>query len=121
MTGIQRTWLAHDGSGEAPVPKNEQKMSLGPTKGGAVRLGEPIDGVPLLLGEGVETTQTGMQATGWPGWATLGTVGLKAADLPDNAKDVILLGENDGGKNAAAIAKAAPDLKKKGIRVRVAM
>jgi len=107
MTGIQRTWLAHDGSGEAPVPKNEQKMSLGPTKGGAVRLGEPIDGVPLLLGEGVETTQTGMQATGWPGWATLGTVGLKAADLPDNAKDVILLGENDGGKNAAAIAKAA--------------
>jgi hypothetical protein len=31
-----------------------------------------------------------------------------------------LLGENDGGKRAAAIAKAAPDLKKKGVRVRVA-
>ena len=40
--------------------------------------------------------------------------------LSDNEKDVILLGENDGGKNAAAIAKIAPELKKKGIRVRVA-
>ena len=61
-----------------------------------------------------------MQATGYPGGATLGTSGLKAVDLPDGVKDVILLGENDGGKNAAAIAKAAPDLKQKGIRVRVA-
>ena len=40
--------------------------------------------------------------------------------MPDGAKDVILLGENDDGKSAAAIAKAAPELKQKGIRVRVA-
>ena len=95
-------------------------MSLGVIKGGMVRLAEPRDGEPLILGEGVETVLTAMQATGYPGWATLGTSGLKAASLPDNVKDVILLGENDGGKNAAAIAKVAPELKKKGIRVRVA-
>ena len=35
--GIQRTFLAWTGKGKAQVEKNEQKMSLGPTKGGAVR------------------------------------------------------------------------------------
>jgi Toprim domain len=120
MTGIQRMWLAQDGSGKAPVPKGEQKMSLGLIKGSVVRLAESRDGVPLLIGEGVETTLTPMQATGYPGLATLGTSGLKAVGAPDGAKDVILLGENDGGKSAAAIAKAAPELKKKGVCVRVA-
>jgi Toprim domain len=61
-----------------------------------------------------------VQASNFPGWVTLGTAGLSALDLPESAKDVILLGENDGGKNAKAIAKVAPELKKKGIRVRVA-
>ena len=121
MTGIQRTFLAPDGAGKAPVPKGEQKMSLGRIKGGMVRLAESVDGAPLLLGEGVETVLTAMQATGFPGWVTLGTSGLKRASLPDNVKDVILLGENDEGKNAKAIAKAAPELKQKGVRVRVAM
>jgi Toprim domain len=120
MTGIQRTFLAPDGAGKAPVPKKQQKMSLGVIKGSMVRLAEPRDGAPLILGEGVESVQTVLQATGYPGAATLGTAGLSAASLSDNEKDVILLGENDDGKNAAAIAKVAPDLKKKGIRVRVA-
>jgi Toprim domain len=120
MTGIQRMWLALDGVGKAPVPKDEQKMALGLVKGSMVRLAEPVDGAPLLIGEGLETVLTPMQATGYTGAATLGTSGLKALDLPDGFKDVILLGENDGGKSAAAIAKAAPELKKRGIRVRVA-
>jgi hypothetical protein len=120
MTGVQRTWLALDGAGKAPVDKKLQKMSLGVIKGSMVRLAEPRDGAPLILGEGVESVQTVLQATGYPGAATLGTAGLSAASLSDNEKDVILLGENDGGKNAAAIAKVAPELKKRGIRVRVA-
>jgi hypothetical protein len=120
MTGIQRMWLAPDGAGKAAVPKGEQKMAFGVIKGSVVRLAEPIDGAPLLIGEGLETVLTPMQATGYPGAATLGTAGLSTASLSDNDKDVILLGENDGGKNAAAIAKVAPDLKKKGVRVRVA-
>ena len=120
MTGIQRTFLAHDGSGKAPLPNGEAKMSLGVIKRSLVRPADLIDGAPLLLGEGIETVLTPMQATGFPGWATLGTAGLSAVNLPGDAKDIILLGENDGGKSAAAIAKAALDLKKKGIRVRVA-
>jgi hypothetical protein len=75
MMSIQRTFLAHDGAGKAPVPKGEQKMSLGPTRGGMVRLAELKDGVPLIIGEGVETALTVMQATGLPCWASLGTSG----------------------------------------------
>jgi hypothetical protein len=121
LTGIQRTFLAHDGAGKAPVDKKLQKMSVGRIKGSMVRLAEPVDDAPLLIGEGVETTLTVMQATGYPGYASLGTSGLKATDLPSDSKDVVLLGENDGGKNAKAIAKAASDLTLEGVRVRVAM
>jgi hypothetical protein len=120
MISIQRTFLALDGSGKAPVDKQKQRMSLGPTKGGTTHLAERVDGAPLIIGEGVETVQTVIQATAYPGWATLGTSGLKTFDLPDDAKDVILLGENDDGKNAKAIAKVAPELRARGVRVRVA-
>jgi Toprim domain len=118
VTGGQRIFLAHDGKGKAPVDKKLQKMSLGIIKGSMVRLAEPIDGVPLLIGEGVETLLTTMQASGYPGGATLGA--LNANGVPDGAKDVILLGENDGGKNVVGVAKTAPELLRKGIRVRVA-
>ena len=123
MTGVQRTFLAPDGVGKAPVDKKLQKMSLGRIKGGMVRLAEFRDGEPLSIGEGVETVLTVMQAAGYPGWVTLGTAGLaglKAEHLPGGAKDVILLGENDDGKSAKAVAKAAAELSQKGIRVRVA-
>ena len=119
LTGVQRTFLAHDGSGKAPVDKKLQKMSFGVIRGSLVRLADPVD--PLLIGEGVETVLTVMQATAYAGAATLGTAGLSAASLPHDTKDIILLGENDGGKNARAVAKIAPELKRKGIRVRVAM
>ena len=58
MMSIQRTFLAHDGAGKASVPKGEQKMSLGPTRGGMVHLAELKDGVPLIIGEGVESVLT---------------------------------------------------------------
>ena len=119
LTGVQRTFLAHDGSGKAPVDKKLQKMSFGVIRGSLVRLADPVD--PLLIGEGVETVLTVMQATAYAGAATLGTAGLSATSLPHDTKDIILLGENDGGKNARAVAKIAPELKRKGIRVRVAM
>jgi hypothetical protein len=43
-------------------------MMFGPCRGGAVRLAEVSD--LLMVGEGVETTLSEMQATGLPGWAT---------------------------------------------------
>ena len=118
--GIQRTFLAWTGKGKAQVARNEQKMSLGPTKGGVIRLAEPIEGQPLLLGEGVETVLTVMEATGFPGWATLGTSGLVNLDLPDTVTEVILLAENDGGPNEKALNEVLPALIARGVKVRVA-
>ncbi len=61
-----------------------------------------------------------MQATGLPGWATLGTSGLRKLDPPSNVTEVILLAENDGGWNKKALDAAIPTLIERGIRVAVA-
>ena len=45
---VQRTFLARDGSGKAPV--EPERMMLGPCRGGVARLGDP--GEVLLVGEG---------------------------------------------------------------------
>ena len=118
--GIQRTFLAWSGKGKAQVAKNEQKMSLGPTRGGVIRLAEPSEGEPLILGEGVETVLTVMEATGLPGWATLGTSGLINLDLPDAVTEVILLAEDDGGPNEKALNEVLPALIARGVKARVA-
>jgi hypothetical protein len=117
--GIQRTFLACSGKDKAQVEKNQQKMSLGPTKGGVIRLAEPSEGEPLILGEGVETVLTAMEATGLPGWATMGTSGLNL-DLPDTVTEVILLAENDGGPNEKALNKVLPALIERGVQAVVA-
>jgi hypothetical protein len=70
------TWLAADGKGKAAIEKCEQRRTFGSSKGGVVRLAEPVDGQSTILGEGIETVLTPMEATGLPGWASLGTSGL---------------------------------------------
>jgi len=115
------TWLAADGTGKANIEKAEQRRTLGSSKGGAVRLAEPIDGKPLLVGEGLETTATATAATGLPGWASLGTSGLGAIEWPDDVREVILLGENDEkGANQRALDRVCPVLVEKGLKLRVA-
>jgi hypothetical protein len=118
--GVQRTFLSWKGTTKAEVERSQQKLSLGPTKGGVVRLAEPIDDKPLLLGEGVETTLTAMLASGLPGWGTLGTAALANIDLPEAVRAVIILAENDGGPNEKALAKVFPLLAERGVSVRVA-
>jgi putative DNA primase/helicase len=113
--GIHRTFLARDGLGKAPV--EPAKMMLGPCRGGAVRLA-PIDSV-LLIGEGIETCLTAMQATGFPSWAALSTSGLRALELPVEARDLIVLADGDDAGEAAAIA-AARRWRDEGRRVRIA-
>ncbi|HEY1783716.1 MAG TPA: toprim domain-containing protein [Roseiarcus sp.] len=120
LGGIQRTFLAWNGKGKAKVEKGEQKMSLDPCRGGVVRVAEPIGGKPLLLGKGVETVLTVMDATGLPGRATLGTSGLANFEPPDDITEVILLAENDGGPNEKALNEIVPVLAERGIKVLIA-
>ena len=95
---VHRTFLARDGSGKAPV--DPKKMMLGPCRGGAVRLSQP--GNMLMVGEGIETCLAAMQATGHPAWAALSTSGLRALDIPDYVREVIVLADGDDPGEAAA-------------------
>jgi len=112
---IQRTFLARDGGGKAPVVP--EKMMFGPCRGGAVRLATP--GGVLMVGEGIETCLAAMQATGHPAWAALSTSGLRALDLPADVRDIIVLADGDE-PGAAAARDCAWRWKREGRRVRIA-
>jgi putative DNA primase/helicase len=112
---IQRTFLARDGQGKAPI--EPAKMMLGPCAGGAVRLG-PI-GECIMIAEGIETALSAMQATGQTAWAALSTSGLRALDLPNDVRDVIVLADGDDPGEAAA-RDCAWRWKQEGRRVRIA-
>jgi hypothetical protein len=112
---VHRTYLARNGIGKAPV--DPQKMMLGPCRGGALRLGEPLD--VLMVGEGIETCLAVMQQTGQPAWAALSTSGLRNLELPRGVRDVIVLADGDDPGEAAAL-DCALRWKREGRRVRIA-
>jgi len=112
---IHRTFLACDGGGKAPV--DPQKMMLGPCRGGAVRLAATGD--VLMVGEGIETCLAAIRATGRAAWAALSTAGLRALDLPDDVRDVIVLADGDDPGETAA-RDCAWRWKWEGRRVRIA-
>jgi len=112
---IHRTFLAPGCGGKAPV--DPQKMMLGPSRGGAVRLAAA--GEVLMVGEGIETCLAAMQATGHPAWAALSTSGLRALDLPNDVRDVIVLADGDEAGEAAA-RECAWRWKREGRRLRIA-
>ena len=115
LRAIHRTFLAHDGAGQAPL--DPAKMMLGPCRGGAVRLAEPGD--LLMVGEGIETCLAVMQATGHPVWAALSTSGFRGLDLPEAVRAVIVLADGDDPGEAAARAGARRWMRE-GRRVRIA-
>ena len=117
--GIHRTWLAIDGSGKATF--REPRLSLGPIKGGAVRLAAA--GELLMVSEGIKTGAAAITATGFPTWAALSTSGIAGLVLPPlpRAATVLILADHDAngaGERAARIA--AQRWLGEGRRVRVA-
>ena len=117
---IYRTFLAGNGVGKAFV--DPPKMMLGPCRGGAVRFADPVDGKPLMIGEGIETCLTcflAMQESGYPAWAAPSASGLKGLDLPQDVRDVIVLADGDETGEAAA-RNCALRWMRQGRRVRIA-
>jgi len=113
---ILRTYLARDGAGKAPI--EPQKLMLGPCRGGVVRLAQP--GALLMIGEGIETCLSAMQATGHPVWAALSTSGLRSLNLPNGERDIIILADADKAGEAAA-KDTARRWVREGRRVRIAI
>ena len=90
--GIHRTFLTKDGSGKAPV--QPQKMMLGPCRGGAVHLARA--GEIIMVGEGVETCLSAMQATGLSGMGRFVDVrASRSQPTQGNLRRVIVLADGD--------------------------
>ena len=116
--GVHLTYLAVDGSAQASI--TPRKRSLGPVGGGAVRLAPAAE--TLLVGEGIETAASGVQAAGIPAWAALSTSGMVALVLPPIVHTVIILADNDAnGAGERAARTAARRWLAEGRRVRIAM
>lgn len=89
VLAVQRTWLQPDGSGKAPV--DCAKMTVGPMKAGAVRLGKPL--TALGLAEGVETALSARQLYQIPTWATLSANRLDKIAIPEGVQTLTIFAD----------------------------
>lgn len=94
--GIWRIYLRFDGRGKLEGVESA-KLGLGPTAGGAVRLGGIAKHIGLA--EGVETSRA-VNALGWsmPVWAGLSTSGIIGFQIPDGVETVTVFPDRDGSK-----------------------
>jgi phage/plasmid primase-like uncharacterized protein len=119
---VHCTYLRVDGTGKADIPKQEQKAFFGPVCGGAVRLSLVQTNQWLVIGEGIETCMSVMNACSLPGWAALSAAGLKSLILPAEANMVLICADNDGnGVGQRAANDAAQRCLAEGRRVRLAL
>ncbi len=117
VTAVQRIFLRYDGSGKAGV--EPAKKSLGPLRGGAVRLAQA--GERIGIAEGIEDAMSAMQISpSLPCWATLGVANLATVVLPEPplAGEVVIIADNDGAGMQGAI-EAEARFRAQGRRVRV--
>lgn len=104
---LHRTFLSPDASRKAALPKEQQRLSLGPTRGGVVRLAPFEPDKALIVGEGIETTLSLMQLRGLPGWAGVSTSILKHLVLPAAVGRVLIAVDNDRNGAGQRAAHAA--------------
>lgn len=104
QTGTHRTWLAHDGSGKAPL--DPSRRAMGDLLGHGVRFGLPRD--VLAAGEGIETVLSLREILpGLPSLAALSAGHLGAILFPDGLKRLYILGDRDAAGEAAVERLAA--------------
>jgi hypothetical protein len=101
MTGIQRTWLARDGSGKAPL--GTPRRALGRLLGSSVRFGKATD--VMAAGEGLETMLSlRVVLPDMPIVAALSSAHLAALILPTGLRRLYIARDNDRAGHRAADA-----------------
>ena len=102
IVGVQRVFLTRDGQ---KAPMQNPKLSLGQTRGCAVRLGPVARRIILLEGpeDGLTLRQKHPDESIW---ISLGTGGLPYVELPDEVEQVALGGDNNAAGRAAIAAAA---------------
>lgn len=104
MTGVLRTWLAHDGSGKAPLAT--PRRALGRLLGSGVRFGRAWD--VMTAGEGLETMLSlRVVMPSMPIVAALSSAHLAALILPLGLKRLYIARDNDRAGYRAAEALGA--------------
>lgn len=114
VTGIQRIFLAADGSGKAAL--DTPKRSLGQVKGGAIRLGESRPTVTVC--EGPEDGLSLLAMLGPPVWVAAGATFLPAMQFPADVRAVIIAADNDAAGQCQA-DKAARAFALRGLAARI--
>jgi DNA primase len=114
LCGVQRTFLAADGRGKAPVPK--AKLALGRVSGGAIRLAPAA--AELIVCAGLEDGLTLQQELGRAVWAVTGDVMLAALRLPELVRSIAIGGDADEPGHLAA-HRAASSFAQRGLETRV--
>ncbi|HBS35377.1 MAG TPA: DNA primase [Parvularcula sp.] len=99
ITGVQRTYLANDGSAKAPLAA--PRKALGRIAGNAVRFGDP--GEIMMVGEGVETVLS-LRAIlpAMPIAAALSAQNLGAVRLPPSLRRLYIAADRDEAGLGAA-------------------
>jgi DNA primase len=113
-TGIQRTYLAADGTGKADVPK--AKLSLGRVRGGSIRLAPAA--AELMVCEGMEDALTLQQELGRAAWAAVGASMMPSMRFPAGVQSVVIGADSDEAGEREA-RKAAVVLSGGGLHVRI--
>ena len=72
-----------------------------------------------MVGEGIETCLSAMQATHLPAWSALSAPGLRRLNLPDEIRQVTILADGDEEGEAAAV-DAGRRWRREGRLVRIA-
>ena len=117
IAAIHQTFIKIDGSGK--IPLSTPRLTLGPAKGGAIRLSPWRDG-SLVIAEGIETTLSAMQLFGLPGWSARSDGGIRSLVLPDEVRDVMICADNDANGVGQAVAEVtAEKWRGEGRRVRI--
>ena len=114
VVGVHRTFLAFDGLGKAPVPKQKLSKKCADTiSGGAIRLFEPECDKPLVLCEGIESSLAVHEITALPVWSCINSTMMEKVELTDSAKSVIIGADKDrsgaGQSSAERLARRLVD------------
>lgn len=114
VISAQRIYLRQDGKTKADVKPN--KLTLGPMRDGAVRLGRA--GRALGIAEGIETGLSAAQIYSLPVWAALGASRMHGLAIPDCVEHVVLFADN-GPAGEAAAQKAADEYARRGREISI--
>ncbi len=105
---LHATYLRSDGCAKAGVPSPKKILSVpvrGATKGGAIRLYEPVRGI-LGVAEGIESALSLRALKGFPVWASYCADNLEHLRLPDGLRHLHIGVDRDDSGKGEAVAKA---------------